>query len=91
MFPPIKRITKNCCSIFFPLIEIQGLKESSPAADWWSLGAILFELLSGEVSPLTLSRCLPCMLSMDRICLFAFATELYVCGSLTSLSRATMS
>ncbi len=30
--------------------ELQGLVEPSPAADWWSLGAILFEILTGTVS-----------------------------------------
>lgn len=32
------------------LSELQGLEEGSPAADWWSLGAILFEVLTGQVS-----------------------------------------
>lgn len=27
-----------------------GISEETPACDWWSLGAILFELLTGMVS-----------------------------------------
>lgn len=30
--------------------EVGGISEESAACDWWSLGAILFELLTGTVS-----------------------------------------
>ena len=33
----------------FPVSELCGLSEADPAADWWSLGAILFEILTGKV------------------------------------------
>ena len=31
------------------VIELCGLSEVHPSADWWSLGAILFEILAGKV------------------------------------------
>jgi serine/threonine protein kinase len=35
--------------IIIVMVELCGLGEASPGADWWSLGAILFELLTGKV------------------------------------------
>jgi serine/threonine protein kinase len=29
--------------------EVNGIFELTPAADWWSFGAIVFELLTGKV------------------------------------------
>ena len=34
--------------------ELEGLTEPTLAADWWSLGAILFEILTGQVMGLHL-------------------------------------
>ena len=34
--------------------ELEGLAEPTFAADWWSLGAILFEILTGQVLKLLL-------------------------------------
>ena len=34
--------------------ELEGLAEPTLAADWWSLGAILFEILTGQVMGLHL-------------------------------------
>jgi serine/threonine protein kinase len=36
-------------SMLYVAPELCGLGEASPGADWWSLGAILFELLTGKV------------------------------------------
>ena len=33
----------------FLVLELSGLDEATVSADWWSLGAILFELLTGEL------------------------------------------
>lgn len=33
-----------------PVSEVGGISEETAACDWWSLGAILFELLTGTVS-----------------------------------------
>ena len=30
--------------------EVNGIFELTPAADWWSFGALTFELLTGKVS-----------------------------------------
>lgn len=38
-------------SLFDALVsEVGGISEETAACDWWSLGAILFELLTGMVS-----------------------------------------
>ena len=31
------------------VLEVGSIREIGPAADWWSLGVILFELLTGKV------------------------------------------
>ena len=38
--------------------ELQGLEEATISADWWSLGAILFELLTGKVSSNSQQHCM---------------------------------
>ena len=38
--------------------ELQGLEEATISADWWSLGAILFELLTGKVSNNSQQHCM---------------------------------
>ena len=35
--------------LLFLCSELCGLSEVDPSADWWSLGAILFEMLTGKV------------------------------------------
>lgn len=38
-------------SLSFALVsEVGGISEETAACDWWSMGAILFELLTGMVS-----------------------------------------
>jgi serine/threonine protein kinase len=36
-------------SMLYVAPELCGLGEAGPGADWWSLGAILFELLTGKL------------------------------------------
>ena len=43
----------DCCGQYFCFVsfcaELRGLAEPTPAADWWSLGAIFFEVFTGQV------------------------------------------
>ena len=32
------------------ILEIGSVTPPTPAADWWSVGAIMFEMLTGKVS-----------------------------------------
>ena len=43
------RLLTQCLCYVSLCAELEGLVEPTPAADWWSLGAILFEILTGQV------------------------------------------
>ena len=39
----------------FYLTEISQADEVTPAADWWSVGALLYEIITGQVRPILIS------------------------------------
>lgn len=43
----IHSVSPHRCAL---VSEVGGISEETAACDWWSLGAILFELLTGTVS-----------------------------------------
>ena len=40
----------HCWNIFVCFAEVGGISQDNPACDWWSFGALLYELLTGRVS-----------------------------------------
>lgn len=68
------------------LAELLGLSEPTVAADWWSLGAVLFEILTGKVGNfnncVTSTNSLPKFLSTSSLVLSQSINSdasLYVC------------
>lgn len=68
MLPVLPQYDLFCCMLINRLIfvssspfalvsEVGGISEETAACDWWSLGAILFELLTGMVSQKVLKKC----------------------------------
>ena len=39
----------NIFFVFIKLTEIWQVDDVTPAADWWSVGALLYEIITGQV------------------------------------------
>lgn len=57
--------------------ELCGLCEADPSADWWSLGAILFEILTGKVHLVTLTCTCTVPIHALYMCVYMY-TYMYV-------------
>ena len=44
----------------FPCAEVCHVEDLSPAADWWSVGALLYELITSKVNEMYLNWSLGC-------------------------------
>lgn len=44
------RLNQLACQQLFTAPELTSIFPPSPAADWWSLGSILYHLLTGQAS-----------------------------------------
>ena len=62
--------------LFISTSELCGLLDAHPAADWWSLGAILFEILTGKVQREGYWWCIQ---YWDYLALVAVATYMLCC------------
>lgn len=77
----------HCFLCFTFVSEVGGISEETAACDWWSLGAILFELLTGMVSQkkkkkFFVSGCL-CLSTLSRsLCQCQVMCWFCVCASL---------